>query len=353
MKVIKKILMVCSFCSLLTVTNCFATTLEKTDITEDKLNCYKTYIVQDIEKDMFIENLEKNIEVSGNKYIFDSYTSEGGPKTETLNISTTKNIISKTKDLESIIDQLRNSIEYKENGYIGEYQLDTQNIQIKTIYNGFREDLIEETINYTSLERNDLDFIPKQTVKDGLTLDLIKVEWEIQTTKMIGEYEVPNLYTAKCYYAGKQRIDYPNTYSVTAEYKGTATKEIKNPYTYTIKYNKEEVPKNKENNLLIPIAGSTTGVILVIIFLFTKNVTVYNYKDGKYVKIGKTRMTRNNTIRLNRYSLFETTNKYKLEFSKKLTQKMQGKLITISKGNVKIKMLVSTNNDKYSIETRI
>ena len=170
---------------------------------------------------------------------------------------------------------------------------------------------------------------------------------------MIGEYEVPNLYTAKCYYAGKQRINYPNTYNVTAEYKGTAIKEIKNPYTYTIKYNKEEVPETKENNLLIPIAGSTTGIILVIIFLFTKNVTVYNYKDGKYVKMGKTRMTRNNTIKLNKYSLFETTNKYKLEFSKKSTQKMQGKIITISKGNVKIKMLVSSNNEKYSIETRI
>ena len=353
MKVIKKILMVCSLCSLLTVTNCFATTIEKTDITEDKLNCYKTYIVQDTEKDIFIENIEKNIEVSGDKYIFNSYIAEGGPKTETLNISTTKNIISKTKDLESIIEQLGNSIEYKENGYIGEYQLDTQNIQIKTIYNGFREDLIEETINYTNLERNDLDFIPKQTVKEGLTLDLIKVEWEIETTKIIGEYEVPNLYTAKCYYAGKQRINYPNTYSVTAEYKGTAIKEIKNPYTYTIKYNKEEVLETKENNLIIPIVGSTTGIILVILFLFTKNVTVYNYKDGKYVKIGKTRMTRNNTIKLNKYSLFETTNKYKLEFSKQLTQKMQGKIITISKGNVKIKMLVSTNNDKYSIETRI
>ena len=57
---------------------------------------------------------------------------------------------------------------------------------------------------------------------------------------MIGEYEVANLYTAKCYYAGKQRIDYPNTYSIIAEYTGTATKEIASPYKYTIKYNRVE-----------------------------------------------------------------------------------------------------------------
>ena len=75
--------------------------------------------------------------------------------------------------------------------------------------------------------------IDKQTVKDGLTLDLLNIEWEIETTKMIVEYEVADLYTAKCYYAGKQRVDYPNTYSITAEYTGTATKELFNPYKYS------------------------------------------------------------------------------------------------------------------------
>lgn len=64
-------------------------------------------------------------------------------------------------------------------------------------------------------------------------------------------------------------------------------------------------------------------------------------------------MNRNNTINLTRYSLFETTNKYKLEFSKGLTNKMQGKMITITKGNAKIKMLINTHDEKYRIETRI
>lgn len=123
-----------------------------------------------------------------------------------------------------------------------EEEYNTDNIQIKTNYNGFREDLIEETINYNGLSRNDLDFLPKQTIKDGITLDLLNIEWEVETTKKIGEYEVADVYTAKCYYAGKQRVDYPNTYSVTAEYTGTATKEIESPYTYKLKYNKVPDP---------------------------------------------------------------------------------------------------------------
>lgn len=357
MKYIKRILAVCSFCTLLTVSNCFAVTLDKTDVAEDKSNCTKTYLVQESEQNTFIDNLEKDIEIFGDKYTFDSYSITGGTTTDTIDISTTKSITSKTNNVESIIEQLGSTISYEKDDYIGEYLLNTDNIQIKTNYNGFREDLIEETINYTNLSRNDLDFLPKQTQKDGLTLDLITIEWEVETTKMIGDSEVADTFTAKCYYAGKQRIDYPNTYSVTAEYTGTATKEIATPYTYTVKYNKvkevePEIVEEKENSFL-PVVGGTTGIILVILFFLTKNIIVYNYKDGEYKKIGKTRMNRNNTINLTRYSLFETTNKYKLEFSKVLTNKMQGKMITIVKGNNKIKMLVNTDDEKYRIETRI
>ena len=172
---LKKVLAVCSFCTLLTTTNCLAVTQENTDITDDKLNCYKTYLVQEDEKDTFIDTLDKDIEVFGEKYTFDSYTSEGGTTTDTIDISTTKKITSDTNNLNSIINQLGRTIHYEKDGYIGEYQLNTENIQIKTNYNGFREDLIEETINYTGLERNDLDFIPKQTEKDGLTLLLADV----------------------------------------------------------------------------------------------------------------------------------------------------------------------------------
>ncbi len=355
MKILKRILAVCSFCTLLTATNCFAVTLDKTDVTDDKLNCYRTYLVQDKEQNSFIENIEKDIEVFGDKYTFDSYEVTGGTTLDTIEINTTKKITSKTKNLDSIINQLGTTISFDKNGYVGEYVLNTDNIQIKTNYNGYREDLIEETINYNGLSRNDLDFLPKQTVKDRITLDLLNIEWKVETTKKIGEYEVADVYTAKCYYAGKQRVDYPNTYSVVAKYTGTASKEIE---TYRLKYNKvpdsipEVVEEKKENNIM-PVVGGTTGCVLVILFFLTRNVTVYNYKNGEYKKVGKTRMKTNNTINLTRFSLFETTNRYKLEFSKGLTNKIQGKMITIAKGNTKIKMLVNTDDENYRIETRI
>lgn len=187
-------------------------------------------------------------------------------------------------------------------------------------------------------------------------MDLLNVEWEVEYTKMIGEYEVPNIYTAKCYYATKQRVDYPNTYTVTAEYFGTATKTEEHPITYVVKYEKEEpeVVEEKQENNVLPVVGGTTGIILVIVFFLTRNVTVYNYKDGEYKKVGKVRATKAGKIKLDRFSLFETTNKYKLELSKNLTKKLKGKMITVSKNGTTIKMLVNGNEqEKYIVEVRI
>lgn len=361
MNKIKKILAISIVTAILPVTSCLAVTLENTNVDKNKTYYYQTYQVQEGEQDTFINNLEKEIEVLGNKYTYEDYTAKGGVKRESIDISTNKQITSRTDDLENIINQLGMTINYEKDGYIGEYILDTQSIKITTNDNGFRDELIEETINYTNLERNDLDFIPKQTEKNGLTLDLLNVEWKVENTKMIGEYEVADTYTAKCYYAGKQRIDYPNTYTVTAEYSGTATKTMESPYTYTVKYKKIEekqpvsipnVVEEKDSNLL-PVASGTTGIILVILLFFTRNVTVYNYRDGEYVKVGKTRMRRNNTINLTKYSLLETTNKYKLELSKKLTNKLHCKMLTIVKGSTKVKMLVNTDEDKFIVETII
>ena len=174
---------------------------------------------------------------------------------------------------------------------------------------------------------------------------------------MIGNYEVANTYTAKCYYAGKQKINYPNTYTITANYSGTATKTTENPITYNVKYKKVELPiqeiKEKKQNNIIPITTGTTGIILIICFFLTRNITIYNLKDGEYRKLGKTRLKANNTVSLNRFTILESTNKYKLEFSKGLTNKLKGKMITIKKNNAKIKMLVNSDNEKYNIEFRL
>lgn len=354
MKAIKKILTICSFCTLLTTVNCFAMNMEETRVVDDGTTCYKIYQVKEEEKEEFFNRLPKEISVDGNNYKFEKYEITGGNTSETIDINTTKKIISKSNNKQNILNQLGEKIKYEKDGYVGEYIINPNTLKITTNENGFREDLIEKTINYTNLEKNDLDYIPKQTNQNGVTLDLLKTEWEVETTKYIGEYEVPNTYTAKCYYAGKQRINYPNTYTVVAEYFGTATKINEKPYIYTIEYKKEvkqEQLEEKKSVNILPIIGTSTGTIIFIIFILIRNVTVYNYRDGKWVKVGKTRMKRNNLVSLNRFALLEKTNKYKLELSKSLTSKINGKMITINKKGKTIKTLVKADhNSKYILD---
>lgn len=200
-----------------------------------------------------------------------------------------------------------------------------------------------------------MSYIPKQIKSNDLTLDLLKVDWEVETNKNIGEYEVANTYTAKCYYATKQKVDYPYTYTINAEYFGTATKIEENPIVFKVEYEAqiEEVPEKEIN--VIPILGGTSGIVLVIIFFITKNITVYNLtEEGTWRKIGKTRLKRNETVKLNRFCLFERTNKYKLVFSKRLSNKIKGKLITVLKNNNRIQKLATLDNEtQFIFEVRI
>ena len=70
------------------------------------------------EKDTFLEMLSKEIEVDGNKYKYVDYTAEGGNISETIDINTTKTILSKTNNKDKIIEQLENTIKYENDGYI-------------------------------------------------------------------------------------------------------------------------------------------------------------------------------------------------------------------------------------------
>lgn len=352
MKHLRRILIICSFCALLNAVKCFAMT--ETDlIKKDDGYYYKTYTVSQNEN---VENkVKENINTDEGKYNFISFEKEGGNESEEKEIKTSKKITLNTNNKNKIIETLGKEIDYAEDGFVGKYILDEENLKITTNYNGFREDLIEETINYTNLERNDLDFIKKQITKNGLTLDLLNVKWEVESTKKIGEYDVGDKYTAICYYAGKQRIDYPNTYTINANYYGTAIKEIEKPTVYTIKYkfveNEKQVEEKKEVNVM-PIVGGT-GMIIVFLILLGKNVTVYNLKDGEFKKVGRVRIGKNNTIKLDRFAILEKTNKYKLVFSKGATKKVRGKMITVKKNTNTIKLLANTNNEIYEVEVRV
>lgn len=346
--ILKKITIVLSMTLLLTTVNCFAYT-EESSITNEN-NLIKTYTVNKDEEQDFLSQIQKEYSDEEYNYKLEKQDKSGGDYTESKDIITTKTITLKTNNTQKILKEFPETIQYSENDFNGEYVIDTDSLKVVTNYNGYTEYLVEDNKEYPNLSRNDLDFIPKEILKNGIKLDLLKVDWELQSTKMVGDYEIADKYIAKCYYAGKIRKDNPYTYTVTATYKGIATKTIENPYQYTLTYSFDKIPNN---NLIYLIGASSIGII-AIFFIVRKNAKVYNLNNGEYKFVGRIYI-RKDKIKLSRFAPFEKTNKYKIIIADRKVKKLENKMITIVKGKNTVSKLVNSNNNikPYTIEVRI
>ncbi len=361
MKFSKKILVVLCNLILLNVANqCFASTNENVVYSKDGINYIdKVYSVEQAEEKDFIKNIEQEITIDNIKYIYADTKIENQDTIESREINTTKTCVINTNNREKIIETLGKSIEYNEDGFIGTYILDENTINIKTHNNGYYDRLIDKTVEYTELPKNDLDYVPKQITYEGKTLDLLSTKWDETATKKIGDATVGAEYKAICYYATTERIYRPNTYTITAKYTGVAEKNVLKPLKITISY--KEVKKTEEpqelkekDNDVIPVLGGTSGIIIFLgaLFLFMKNVKIYNYQNGKWVYVGKALVLKGK-IKLDRFRNKEVTNKYRIELSKALTRKYKDKTIIVSKEKNIVKQIIHTINDKFDFEIRI
>ena len=52
-----------------------------------------------------------------------------------------------------------------------------------------------------NLDRNDMSYVPATTTKNGKTLSLVDVEWQVTGTDLVGEALVPSRYQAVATYS--------------------------------------------------------------------------------------------------------------------------------------------------------
>lgn len=269
-KQFKKISMVVLSILLLTTTNCFATSIvDEISVNKDGISyIYRNYEVQEKEEIEFLSTLKRQFTKDNKDYVLESISKSGGNITDTIDIQTTKEVVTNSNSAEAILKELPQIIDYAENGYIGQYKIVTDSLVTTSHNNGYKECLIEETKQYFDLDKNDLSYIPKQIKKGGMILDLLKTDWYEQTTKLVGENAVIAKYRAECYYATKKKIDNPPTYTTIATYIGTATKVTENPIIYDIEY--KEVIVKKKTNYIPYIIGGTGTIFIAVVILFKK-----------------------------------------------------------------------------------
>ena len=180
--------------------------------------------------------IEEPFQLEGYVYTFadivkaENHVSDRDSHTETVTLETS------TKELSDILEQLAPTMEYDNGSYAGTLSLD--HTSIRTDASGYttRSRTISATKTIGPVDRNDMSYVPATTVKDGVTLNLSSVDWQITGTDVVGESLAPCSYQAVAKYSGKTYYQAATGYITTVNYVGEISRDDVESVTYRVTY---------------------------------------------------------------------------------------------------------------------
>ena len=225
--------------------------------------------------------IEQPFELEGYLYSFtnivktENAVEESRPHTEIITVETGKN------DLVLILQQLKPTVEYDDGVFRGTLALD--HTTINTEASGYvpKSYTVSEVKTIGQLDRNDMSYVPSTTVKNGRTLTLANVEWQVTGTDLVGEALVPSSYQAVATYSAKATYQAATGYVTTAEYTGEVTHEGVESITYVLTYlgTKVGVAHVLSNvggffaaNWLVLVVGAAMGAAVIFDIVYASYV---------------------------------------------------------------------------------
>lgn len=236
---------------------------------------------------------EPSFEYDGFLYSWAYTTKEEQPYLETKTVTETVTVETSSKDLSAILAELAPSIAYDKDGYTGELALDHTTLVTEAAGYTTKYSTVTDTKVISNLDRNDMSYVPATTTKNGKTLSLVDVEWQITGTDLVGEALVPSRYQAVATYSASSSYSAATGYVTTAEYTGEVTAEGIESVTYTVVYTGTEIVPAEDNaggffggvdgGSMLPLLGFLLLILLlaalaalgVFLFRHRKNVRVY------------------------------------------------------------------------------
>jgi len=267
---------------------------------------------------------------------------ETKPVTEAVTVETAK------KDLNVVLEQLAPTILYDDGEFTGELALD--HTTLSTVAAGYanRSGRVTATKTIGPLDRNDMSYIPATTVKDGRTLTLANVEWQVIGTDVVGDVMAPCSYQAVATYSASTSYQVATGYVTTAEYKGEVVSQGVDSITYTVVYVGTEIvpeepePVQPDGPAFVMPMGITGGVLLAVLlaalagggvylFLHRKNVYVYvpGDKPRDYRLIAKFRVETDNPEVDIRNTVPYPEGVIAVEIKRPLAKKLVGQTFTV------------------------
>lgn len=209
--------------------------------------------------------IEEPFELEGFLYTFADIVKTENPVEETKVHTEVITVETAKKDLSVVLEQLAPTIEYDDGVFKGTLALDHTSIVTEAAGYTTKSYTVTETKTIGQLDRNDMSYVPATTVKDGRTLKLANVEWQVTGTDLVGETLMPSSYQAIATYTAKASYNAATGYITTAEYVGDVTHEGIESITYVLTYlGNELVPEPAETD-------GTTDMIATVGSFFSAN----------------------------------------------------------------------------------
>ena len=200
--------------------------------------------------------IEEPFEQEGYRYTFADIVKEENQVSDRKYHTETVTLETDTKDLGKILEQLDTTLDYDDGTYSGVLTLD--HTAIRTEAAGYTSQARNVTATKTigPLDRNDMSYVPATTVKDGVTLNLSNVDWQVIGTDLVGDTLAPASYQAVATYSGKSYHKVATGYVTSADYVGEVTRSDVESVTYKVTYLGTET----NSSSLIPVRGGTSVV---------------------------------------------------------------------------------------------
>lgn len=152
-------------------------------------------------------------------------------------------------------------IDYDSEGYTGQLQLERASIVTKATDKKSYSYTISDTKEITGLTRNDTYYVPKTSLKNGVTLKLAGVDWVA-----MGD----GTFKANASYTGTGYGSKVTNYTSTATYVGEAEKKTLESIRWKVIFNGRQIPQ-KDNTVFIwlsvIIVGLVAAVVGIVVFL--------------------------------------------------------------------------------------
>lgn len=224
----------------------------------------KTYTVApDVDPQALIES---PFDYDGFTYSFativknDNLFEDETTRTETITVETKK------KDLSVVLSALSPSMVYDDGQYSGQLYLDHTTIETVAAGYSTQSYTVSEVKEIGNLDSNDMAYIPATTVKDGKTIQLSAVDWQVQGTALVDDVLVPSQYKAVATYSGKAYYNAPTGYITTAKYNGEVSCKEVQSVTYTLTYVGETTPKDSAaSRIADKVVAFVKGHLLLIL----------------------------------------------------------------------------------------